>query len=358
MTSSPGNVPAPPPHRRPRILHVTECWAGGVSRAIERIAAVTPEYEHHLAWAGEEAPDASRFASTARFGRGHVANMRAVRAAIRRIRPDVVHAHSSWAGLYTRLLGSLGVPVVYEPHCYKFDDPALNPAGRLLIAAAEKALARRTAAFAVLSRHEQRLTEKLSPDARTTLIPNAPHLSPRAEDGDPPLRAVAMIGRLAPQKDPLFFLEAALTLRARFPQLRFVWIGDGDPRLRSALERAGVRVTGWLDPAGIERELAPGTAYLHSASYEGFPLAVLDAAALGLPIVARSIPALEGTPLTTRATAEGCAAAIELLIEHPEARRRARAASRALRTTMTAEHQSTQLKELYSSVLDPAGATP
>lgn len=353
MTPAPGTDPAP--RRGLRILHVTECWAGGVSRAIERIADVLPEHEHHLAWLGEETPDGSGLASTTSLAAGRLARARGVRAAIRRVRPDVVHAHSSWAGLTVRAFAAGSAPVVYQPHCYKFDDPGLHRAGRLLVAAAERALARRTAAFAVLSPHEERLTRGLRRDARTTLIPNAAHLAPREAPGDHPVRAVAMIGRLAPQKDPAFFRDVALELRAHAPGLRFVWVGDGDPRMRAALEEAGVRVTGWLDAAGIARELTPDTAYLHSAGYEGFPLAVLDAAALGLPIVAREIPALAGTPLTLGATAPECAAALRELVESPAAREGARAAGRALREEMAPARQRERLNELYASALAKAG---
>src|SRR5690606_21122555 len=41
---------------RTRILHVTQVYAGGISRAITSLVDLSPEVEHHLLWAGNEEP--------------------------------------------------------------------------------------------------------------------------------------------------------------------------------------------------------------------------------------------------------------------------------------------------------------
>ena len=42
-------------HAMMRVLHVTECFGGGVKRAIEARASASPRYEHHLLHSGFEA---------------------------------------------------------------------------------------------------------------------------------------------------------------------------------------------------------------------------------------------------------------------------------------------------------------
>lgn len=53
-----------------------------------------------------------------------------------------------------------------------------------------------------------------------------------------------MIGRICPQKDPLFFAKVAKYVISKNPEIKFQWIGDGDGRLRKNLEKAGVEVKG------------------------------------------------------------------------------------------------------------------
>ncbi|WP_180814715.1 glycosyltransferase [Kocuria flava] len=109
--------------------------------------------------------------------------------------------------------------------------------------------------------------------------------------------SVYMIGRAAPQKDPLFFVHVVQEMRRLLDNVEYVWIGDGDPKQIELLKRHDIRVTGWLDQGQMTKELSRAGAYIHSAAYEGFPLSVLDAASQGVPIIARDIPCFEGTPV-------------------------------------------------------------
>src|SRR5690606_15440145 len=106
-----------------RILHVTDRYSGGVGRAVDRITALVPEAEHHLLSSGVGSTDGGgSYAATAARADGVAGRVRAVRASFGVQPRDVVHAHSSWAGLYRRVL-RLPVPVDYPPHCYWFERP-------------------------------------------------------------------------------------------------------------------------------------------------------------------------------------------------------------------------------------------
>ncbi len=333
-----------------RILHVTECFDSGTGRAIISRVLATPHIEHHLLWAGAEPPDDKvPWASTRRMPAGLVRRVVAVRAAVAAVQPDFVHAHSSWAGVYARAVPA-GRPVIYEAHCFKFDDPALSPLRRSLIYGAEKILARRTLRIGVLSPHETAMVRKFDCDAEIIEIPNISSFMPEREPlkGDQPRRPlVSMLGRIAPQKDPSFYIDVADRVRAQIADVEFCWIGDGDRSLRAELEARDIFVTGWISSDEVRARLRNSTLYVHSAAYEGFPLSILDAAACDVPVVARAIPALAHTALVTGADAAQVADRAVGVLTDEQHRGVAQEATRALLATMDPEALSRALRKLY-----------
>ena len=306
-----------------RVLHVTECYEAGTGHVINTISAITPEFDHHLLYCGSDNPaELGHFRSTRRFRENPLHRWQDVRTAVTELNPDVIHAHSTWAGVYTRVV-PLGRPVIYQPHCYVFEDPERSAVARRVYRVAERLMGRRTAAVIAVSRHERLLSADLSPGIFTTFIPNRPtvaiaeELSSRSATGFGP---VVTIGRIVPQKAPDFFAAVAKYARDKAPGLEFIWIGDGDTDARQGLEARGVRVTGWLDAEGVCKELDRSGAYLHTAAYEGFPLSVVNAAARRVPIVVRRIPAFDGSGLETFTEPEHAAALIFRLRTDPDYR--------------------------------------
>lgn len=298
--------------RSPRtILHVTECYEGGVSRAIRSIIRLMPQDVHLLLGAGKDLEsDVDGFAFAEPLPSNPVQAVKKIQTVTRKLAPDLVHAHSSWGGFYARTI-PLPCPVVYQPHCYAFEAPNRNRLARVAFWAAEYVVSHRTSSVLTLSQHEKDLARRLNAKVPTHYLPNVPTLPalPReSADARQPKNSVFMIGRVAPQKDPSFFLNIVEHVRQRADNVEFVWIGDGENEQVEELERAGVRVTGWLGSNAMADELSTAGVYLHSASYEGFPLSVLDAASQGVPIVARGIPCFAGTPLLQAGTPDELAA--------------------------------------------------
>jgi hypothetical protein len=118
---------------------------------------------------------------------------------------------------------------------------------------------------------------------------------------------IVTVGRITPQKDPGFFAETVAAVRT---DADWRWIGDGDPEMRRLLEAAGVEVAGWMKNCDVLRSIADADLYLHSARWEGAPVTLVEAAAIGTPVLARSITCLEGlgfqlagcTPVDSAAT--------------------------------------------------------
>lgn len=300
--------------RTVRILHITECYDGGVGHALNTRVNATPEFEHFLLWSGLDDPlKCEGFTQADELPGGFIHRVRAVRSTIRKIKPDVIHAHSSWAGVYTRI-APLSVPVAYEPHGFKFNDPTLSRPMRLALRRAEGMLAHRTSVFGTLSLQEDRLVSSLASQARKIRIPNTPTVpkAPIAEAFKGVATKVVMSGRIVPLKGPDFFAEVATQVKESSAHLEAVWIGDGDEQCKAILHSAGVRITGWLRAEQIVQELT-NAVYVHSSGSEGFPLSVLDAAARRIPIVVRRIPAFAGTHVAQADTPSAVATAVTRL---------------------------------------------
>lgn len=104
---------------------------------------------------------------------------------------------------------------------------------------------------------------------------------------------VGYVGRLSPEKGPELFVRMAWQLAAKHPRAAFVIIGDGPMRERL---REDVRVLGIGDRvhfAGERRDvlaLLPSlTVVVVPSRTEGMPLALMEAMAAGLPVVATSV---------------------------------------------------------------------
>jgi glycosyltransferase involved in cell wall biosynthesis len=180
---------------------------------------------------------------------------------------------------------------VYSPHCYAFqrrDVPGVVRAGYWVM---EAGLSFRTDAVAAVGAWEQVLAHRLPQPKEVVFVPHhvqlpADLITSAEADGGP----VVAVGRIRPQKDPAFFAAAARDARLLGGNREWRWVGGGDEDLECLLRDSGVTVTGWQPRERVLRELANAHAYVHTAAWEGNPVTVLEAASVGLPIVARDIP--------------------------------------------------------------------
>jgi glycosyltransferase involved in cell wall biosynthesis len=328
------------------VLHVVESWGGGVSSAVADYVASTPGVRHWLAVGCREGEDTGvRFGAgllgVRRLPLGHVARVRAVADSYRELRPDVVHAHSFFAGLYVRVCPSIPRErIVFTPHCYAFERLDLGAAGRGFARGLEAALARRTGIVAGVSPYEVALAR----GRVVTYVPNTlPGQTPQRRVMPP---VVVAVGRICPQKDPEFLAQAA---RKAGKGARWIWIGDGDHLLKRRLNTAGIAVTGWVPRTQVQELLAAASIYVHTARWEGAPLAVLEAVGAGLPVIARDIPSLRSlsVPCLVRTPGEMAAVAMRLAAD-PSARRANADRTREALSECNREVQAARLLNVYA----------
>ncbi|WP_295032333.1 glycosyltransferase [uncultured Microbacterium sp.] len=339
-----------------------ESFGGGVSDAVNSFRIATPEHEHHLLYAlrpGVDVPPGifDGFASAVPLPAGHSARVRATRRRVRELQPDLVHAHSSFAGVYTRLAVSRRtVPIVYSPHCLSFERRDLSPAMRGVYQAIERLLVPNTTSFAACSEREALLARALAPGRPVRVVANIPRpgLDGSARAEPPGDATVVMIGRLAPQKGIAAFARLARELRERGVPARAVWVGGGEEHLAAPLLDAGVEVTGWISPDAVAEHLSRASLYVHTAEWEGFPIGLLEALASGVPSLLVDRPYADELPRELVVSDDELAARVEVLIGDPGAREALRAVGAHALAQHTPSRQQEDLRRIYREALTPA----
>lgn len=135
-----------------------------------------------------------------------------------------------------------------------------------------------------------------APRARVEVLPNPVPLAPRAA-GQAEAGRILFLGRVEAAKGVDDLLAACARLAGRHPGLRLVLAGAGElewARRRAAeLGIAGrVETPGWLDAGARQAELARAWLFCLPSHAEGLPMAMLEAMAAGVPVVATRVGAI------------------------------------------------------------------
>lgn len=301
------------------VLHVVEAFGGGVQSAINDWISNAPNQRHIILRSVRQSHDTERNLTVdhgvLELPTGHWARVRRLTEVVRRERPDIVHAHSSIAGVYARIARLPGTKLYYSPHCFAFERTDLSLPTRALIWMAESVLSLRTDRYIVVSERERRLLRRFVRQRPSTLVPVVPARIPEVVLTDFDSRRarstirILATGRLTAQKDPTF-LAHTIDLLPKGLNAEVTWVGDGDEDARRALEARRVRVTGWVTQLQAQRLLAAADIFVHTAAWEGSPVVIDEAMSLGLPIAARRIPVLVDRGLTHLADTPGELAAV------------------------------------------------
>jgi glycosyltransferase involved in cell wall biosynthesis len=103
------------------------------------------------------------------------------------------------------------------------------------------------------------------------------------------------VGRLCTQKAQLLFPKAVAAIKDEFPGLRVHLIGDGEARqaLEAEIERLGVErffvLHGWTANSEVRQRVSQARAFLLPSFAEGLPVAIMEAFALGRPVISTYI---------------------------------------------------------------------
>lgn len=298
---------------------------------------------------------------------------------LREVQPEIVHTHSSKAGILGRAAAAAaGIPAVHTIHGAAFHF-GQNPFAYRAYVAAEKWAARRTARFISVADAMTReyVAAGIATADRFTTIYSGFDVEPFLQPPRPPavvreelgLSAdqivVGKVGRLFHLKGHEFVIAAARDVVAAQPNVRFLLVGDGilraqyESQLRATgLERHFV-FTGLVPPERVPELLHACDIVVHTSQWEGLARVLPQALIAGKPVVAYDvggaaevvIPDKTGY-LLPRDSVREVADAVIALAADPELRRRMGEAGRA-RFTEKFRHQTMtqRIRKVYTDVL-------
>lgn len=290
-----------------RVLHAVEAFGGGLLEVVKQLAIGGAREGEEAAIAHGARPEAPLELGelvgsgvemlpvsgwTSRSAKGQLWAARELRRVVSTWAPDVVHLHSSFAGL-TGSLSLRGVPLVFSPQAFASTLAGRGRIGAAAFRLAESMIVRRATVTVASCPSEARYArERLQAPSVVVIENGIKELDdpPQA----PPARSEAVVvaaGRLVNQRQP----ESCARILGRVADLaRVRWVGDleGDRRERgiAALRENGVELHGWLAREEFLSELARASVYLHWTASDGQPLSILEAMAVDVPVVASAIP--------------------------------------------------------------------
>ncbi len=247
----------------------------------------------------------------------------------------ILHTHGSKAGVLGKIVaGSLRFCYsVHTIHGFAIN-PYINPLRRFLYLNAERIASLFGDVIITQAAIHIGRAHKWSIGKRNKFyhIPN----SIKVQEFNPPERRdnreiiIGTVGNLKPQKNPIIWAEVAIKVTSRFPNVTFLYIGDGPLReeifrIISGYER--IKLLGWRDD--ITELLNKMDIFFLPSCWEGLPRTVLEAMASSLPVVASCV---DGTPevvkesltgyLVTPDDVDGYVKKLSVLIEDSNERRK------------------------------------
>ncbi len=285
-----------------KILYIVEAMGGGVFTYIVDLAnELVNEYDMYIAYAVRpQTPkdyenyfdEKIHLIEVENFSR-EIDPLKEIKAVfevgkiVKNIKPDIIHLHSSKAGVIGRIaFNGKSIPLFYTPHGYSFLMQNYKLIKRTLFKMIEVICAKRNCMTISCSYGEH--LETLNFTKRATYVNNAVNTEELQKMLDKVKKqqhpfTVFTLGRICHQKNPSLFNKVAENM----PDVRFLWIGDGE--LREELKATNIEITGW-----VEREVALKLSmntdvFMLTSLWEGLPMSLLEAMYMKKPCVVNNV---------------------------------------------------------------------
>jgi len=292
-----------------KVLHIGEYVVGGVATYLNELVAYQRHIfdvyllmsDHNSASDFDLEPDRIFRYKYKRHPKHFFSAMRQIHQAIRRIQPDIIHVHSSFAGMLARGLFFISprkASVFYCSHGWSFlmDTKPLHKKAYFMI---EKVLEFKTDFIINISKYELEQSVRLgmSPaksrfvysglrDRKNTQRPN--HSPPVVRDDLDKTSIIQLlfVGRYDRQKG----LDILLDVMGKNPELqqliRLYVIGDSVLEKNEWIFPENVVRLGWVDNAEIDHYYEQCDAIIMPSRWEGLPLVALEAMKNHKPVIA------------------------------------------------------------------------
>ena len=294
---------------------------------------------------------------------------------LRQERPEIIHNWLIHAALLGRVMGRLlGVPVIVSArHSVNFGNSLRRWLNCWTIRLDDRTIAICDHMHQVEMAQTGAATDKI-----VTIYNGIPKISfPSRESArasllgalqlPPEARLVGTVGRLHAAKGHADMVMAIPQIVAQQPLAHFIWIGDGPERVALEAQVEQLEVAGHVhflgDRNDVPELLAALALFVMPSRWEGLSIAIMEAMATGLPVVATAVG---GTPelvvdgetglLVPPQDADSLAQAIRQLLENPAlARRMGEAGRQRVQNHFTIAEMVSQTEQLYDMILRQKG---
>jgi glycosyltransferase involved in cell wall biosynthesis len=222
---------------------------------------------------------------------------------IHEIQPDLIHAHSSKAGMVARIAGFWAkIPTLFTAHGWGFDD-RISLKRRLPVLLIEKILALITTKVICVAESDRQLAirKKVFPPRKLVTIYNGiTTVDPQglftnsinsATNVTQPVRLIMVARFNFQQKDQPTLMRALKELGDQRVHLTLAGTGPNLEEGKLLATELGVAsaVSFLGDRSDITALLATNHIFILSTHYEGFPISILEAMRAGMPIIATAV---------------------------------------------------------------------
>ena len=283
------------------ILHIAEAFGSGVFNYIKNLSKwQSQEYQIYVAYGiRPETPDnfKEQFSSGIEFIKvdgftreidlfNDITAFKFIRKLVRKIHPDLIHLHSTKAGILGRwAINCSKYKVLYSPHAYSFLMMNCSSFKRNIYKWIEKFSDKKGCLTIADIEGEFEASEQVTKNA--ICIPNG--IDPVEMDEiicqaekiktNRQGTTICMLGKVVPQKNPELFNEIA----KEFPEINFVWIGAGP--LEEKLTSPNIEITGWLTRVQATARIMESDIFLFPSAWESLSIALLEVMYIGKPCV-------------------------------------------------------------------------
>lgn len=278
-----------------KILHVVESFGGGVfSFLVDLVNGTCKEFDITIVYGvRDETPENFRsyfnnmikFVKVENFTRSinlekDLKALKELKKIIKEEKPDIIHLHSSKAGVLGRLAtNKKDIKMFYNPHGFSFlkqDDSKLKRTLYLLI---EKMMTMVNKECTIVGCSKGEYNEAKRLNKNSICINNGIDVEKlnketanfKEKEMDYNNLKVCTVGRIGYQKNPEVFNKIA----EKFPNIQFTWIGDGE--LRERLTSSNITVTGWKTRDEVLKNLNEQDVFILCSLWEGLPISLLEA---------------------------------------------------------------------------------
>lgn len=230
----------------------------------------------------------------------HFLEQRRLRACVREIRPDIIHAHGT--GSYAAAAQNMDFPAVITPHGVRFREVVLEHGlrgwvRRVATVALEKRVLRKAKHVFTIAEY---VRQAIAPLTDAACYPVANPVAekffslPTSDEGT----TVLSVAAIQPRKGLLDLVEAVARVRKVVPEVRLRLVGkllipEYGQRLMARIDELGlqdvVEMVGFVTDVELEREFTTCSVLALCSVEESSPVAIAEAMTLGKPVVASAV---------------------------------------------------------------------